>query len=781
MVDVSKTFGTRSETIRDFFISPGVGFYIPLYQREYSWDKENVVQLIEDICHGVENLLANQDVKQDISFLGTIILVREPNANANINPKDSRALPSTIFNIIDGQQRISTIALLGCLLYQKLSQLINTVDDYTKNNLSLKEATDIYLDRLFELFSFDLKRGMPSRKPLVIRGSVDGWTLDGTDEDNYKSDVSSYIAKVIRSINDGGSKFPELPKISNSPIVGGNLKNMNSLLESVEKAHLDEDKDLNFPKAQDIFESGFPESELWEYERENLRKHISELFQNDLDKVSSSISSIIQLFLFSHYLLERCCFTAIEPVSDKWAFDMFQSLNATGTPLTAIETFKPLVVNYMNENNGSGGFRGSKCDAYFTNIEKIFGSLKTASSKSKLTNDYLSMLGTALSGEKKPSRQFSDQRVWLKKTYEDYQTFQEREELIHRMSDLALYWKNVIQFKPLGKSSISLLESETTNVNNLAVPLNKLASLCTIYLQDSGHKMANAILCKFYSCVLRDVSNSKTDFAFACLALASYFTLWRSTLSNAGLDDTYRNLLQSSACWKKEDKESKPFNLENLKSYLREVLERKCIHTKELWLTKAKQNLRYDNARTVCRFALFIAAHDTHVDKANPGLMIPANSGSSPYLDPEKWISDEFKTIEHIAPRKSDVSTLDKWDMNLYDSNDKYEEIGNLTLLPTKINSSAGNREWFQKWIYYRHLAEEDLNEIRLIKGQAFNRNFTPQDSTISLLTKANYHQHIKPIVAIGAENNWDLALVEKRTERICSILWDRISVWLDI
>jgi len=48
----------------------------------------------------------------------------------------------------------------------------------------------------------------------------------------------------------------------------------------------------------------------------------------------------------------------IEPVSENWAFDMFQSLNATGTPLTALETFKPLVVSLVASNNG--GFKGSK-------------------------------------------------------------------------------------------------------------------------------------------------------------------------------------------------------------------------------------------------------------------------------------------------------------------------------------------------------------------------------------------------------------------------------------
>src|SRR4051794_15805502 len=104
MIDISKAFGTSSETLSAVFQLPGVGYYIPLYQREYSWDEENIEQLMEDICHGVEQLLAKDEA---IRFMGTVILVKEHNPAVNIQPQDNRALPPTINNVIDGQQRIS--------------------------------------------------------------------------------------------------------------------------------------------------------------------------------------------------------------------------------------------------------------------------------------------------------------------------------------------------------------------------------------------------------------------------------------------------------------------------------------------------------------------------------------------------------------------------------------------------------------------------------------------------------------------------------------------------
>jgi len=87
------------------------------------------------------------------------------------------------------------------------------------------------------------------------------------------------------------------------------------------------------------------EVDLWIYERPELRS----LVENRGTPMSTVEKSVFSraAFCLCYYLLQRCCFTLIEPVSENWAFDMFQSLNATGTPLTALETFKPLVVSLL--------------------------------------------------------------------------------------------------------------------------------------------------------------------------------------------------------------------------------------------------------------------------------------------------------------------------------------------------------------------------------------------------------------------------------------------------
>jgi uncharacterized protein with ParB-like and HNH nuclease domain len=46
---IEQAFLTEGKNVYNFFQRPGIGYYIPLYQREYSWDKENIEQLLDDI------------------------------------------------------------------------------------------------------------------------------------------------------------------------------------------------------------------------------------------------------------------------------------------------------------------------------------------------------------------------------------------------------------------------------------------------------------------------------------------------------------------------------------------------------------------------------------------------------------------------------------------------------------------------------------------------------------------------------------------------------------
>ncbi|MGD1806956.1 HNH endonuclease family protein [Dapis sp. BLCC M126] len=530
-------------------------------------------------------------------------------------------------------------------------------------------------------------------------------------------------------------------------------------------------------------------SELWNYEYSQLFETVKQyknIQPSNLDRNQKNICSLVQLFTFSSYLLKRCCLTVIKPVSQLRAFDMFQSLNATGTPLTAIETFKPLVVNVADSK--TQGFKNSNFDKNFTKIENLMERLRSASSKNKRTNEYLTLFSFTYEG-KSLLKQFSTQRNWLIEKFDrdcssnqdEQSLLKDKEKFIEQMGDIAEYCQEILY-------SQENLKKILPKLNFLDESERKLASFSLLYLKDAKHKMAHTILSRFYSLIIRTQNDSESleeenqiqaqeNFAISCKIVAAFFTLWRSALPTTGLDNVYRKLLQEKMSWKKGNSE---MTIGNLKRHFKNALETQEIGTKEKWINKAINYLRYDNVQKVCRFVLFITSHDTISDPEHPGLMKVGKPKSSfPYLEPSQWLSKDLKSIEHIAPQKPELQTEANWDENLY-TNDDYEQIGNLTLLPTKINSSAGNKKWIEKLIYYCHLSEKDADKLSDLKNRAEKNKVNLNDTTIKLLTEASCFDHIKPIIEIGPTGKWDKNFVEERTKCICDILWKRMyEEWL--
>lgn len=114
-------------TINDLF---GMELKIPDYQRPYRWKKESALTLFNDIY-----LSYNTD-KQKEYRIGTVILHKEKNENESGNIRE-------VYNIVDGQQRITTILIL---LYC-IEKVLNSLEG--KN---LKEKiTNLYYNKLFEI------------------------------------------------------------------------------------------------------------------------------------------------------------------------------------------------------------------------------------------------------------------------------------------------------------------------------------------------------------------------------------------------------------------------------------------------------------------------------------------------------------------------------------------------------------------------------------------------------------------------------------------------------
>ena len=91
-------------------------YQIPDYQRPYSWNKENVSDLINDLFN------AYKLSKDEKYFCGSLVLVK--------NEKDNR------FDIIDGQQRTTTFTILACVLRELfLNDLSDKAKDYITESI----------------------------------------------------------------------------------------------------------------------------------------------------------------------------------------------------------------------------------------------------------------------------------------------------------------------------------------------------------------------------------------------------------------------------------------------------------------------------------------------------------------------------------------------------------------------------------------------------------------------------------------------------------------------
>ena len=102
-------------------------YLIPIYQRPYSWGKEEIVQLLNDIektykLYKVENV-DNKNIHNEemLLFTGTLFIKTEKNIKNTY----------TEYDIVDGQQRITTITLMLMALLNYFYK-IESEDDVVK-------------------------------------------------------------------------------------------------------------------------------------------------------------------------------------------------------------------------------------------------------------------------------------------------------------------------------------------------------------------------------------------------------------------------------------------------------------------------------------------------------------------------------------------------------------------------------------------------------------------------------------------------------------------------
>lgn len=99
----------QDKTIKELLLS-GRQFIIPRFQREYSWDKKNYKEFLDDMLNCL--IISDSKINYDNYFLGTMLFVG-----------DCFEGDKSEIDVVDGQQRLTTITVLFSALSDRFLQI----------------------------------------------------------------------------------------------------------------------------------------------------------------------------------------------------------------------------------------------------------------------------------------------------------------------------------------------------------------------------------------------------------------------------------------------------------------------------------------------------------------------------------------------------------------------------------------------------------------------------------------------------------------------------------
>ncbi len=101
-----QTITATQKTLYDVFFGDGYSFEIPSYQRPYSWTIDQTDALLDDLDTAIGHDQNNVEGRPPY-FLGSVVLIIDSEVNTSAN---------TRANVVDGQQRLTTLTILFSVL-----------------------------------------------------------------------------------------------------------------------------------------------------------------------------------------------------------------------------------------------------------------------------------------------------------------------------------------------------------------------------------------------------------------------------------------------------------------------------------------------------------------------------------------------------------------------------------------------------------------------------------------------------------------------------------------
>lgn len=767
-MEIKDVFSAQPKSVWEYLCENGQGLYIPAYQRQYSWDKSKIERLIEDACHGFKMLVEHKD---SITFIGTIIAIHDTDL-LTVAPIVRNDVPSKVMTIIDGQQRLTTLLLINTVLHEEIKGRLKEVENSdVEAETWLHEECMKVTSRLGKTFEEDKDYGDDGFKfyPRMIRAYDDSWSRK-KDKALYLSPIGNYLHSYGNfSRRNTGKVFSystnhenEEDKVKYDFLKSGRNSIKKTLL-TIAKNKNDGNREIEIPNFETIlgskiFQNILLNADIPEYVSEHL-----------LLEQSSSYEELMRLVLFANFILDRVAITIVTAKNEDYAFDMFESLNTTGEPLTAFETFKPRVI-YSEKLEK---YKDSESYQYIDSIESYLESFSRPKDKQDSTSRLIIYFALAETGDKLSLR-LSDQRKFLRDHYEktNDEDPDHKEKVVRNLSHTAIFMNNIW---PRKKSDIP----------NISFSDDDHLKLCIDVLRQMNHTITIALMVRYFSRIRQAYpeqrDNSISEFISAVKAVTAFSILWRSSRKGTdAIDSIYRELM-SSGCHERNlpplarSKNNSEFPLaENLKKSLVFILkERGGISGKSDWVRIASKLPAYSNHRESTRLILLAATHDSLDDPERPGLTISGKEGLLPLLNFSTWRGESSQTVEHIAPKEG----ADGWLREIYDDQETIDRLGNLTLLSSSHNSSASNSSWNKKRLMYKVFSARTQDELEPLLKQAKDNGIDFSESTTDILSKSQYLPLVSSISKVNTD--WNIELIDDRSNRIASLAWDRLFAWL--
>ena len=781
-MDAKDIFEAQSKSVRELLSENGLGLYLPPYQRPYSWSRDKVEKLVDDTLHGLQALFKTPD---SFTFLGTIITIHDIN-NVTVHPIVKNEVPAKVLTVIDGQQRISTLLAFTTCIHNLIRQrhwkvFKGKVPDPEDTALTaLHEETLILLNTIGTIFYEKHNIGDSPLYPRLIRAFKDTWAKK-RNLSEYSSPIAHLLHKYATLIeeerNEGRKPTDYRPKARDG--VGDGEIDLTRRFSEIRSILTD----LASGKQLEGFEP-LPDLTLMANSIESQRSlfnHPLEEALTELIKETSDqeIVELLRLLVLASYVLNRIALTVVKGKDEDYAFTIFESLNTTGEPLTAYETFLPRVV--MAE--GLDKYQESPAHEHLAVVEEYLSQFPVGDQLQTATRELMIKFALAETGTKL-SKRLADQRSYLKEEFDRCRTSnQERLAFLEHLTNTANFvhqtWVRHSQYPTLPGLG--------------AAALTDAVRLCLAFLVDLNHTVAISPLVRFYSAALKTEGVQRAEkiaeFEEALKAITAFTVLWRaSRRGTANIDSEYREIMAgvtltevgplARRARKGYTGNDPVVDVSVLKAELRERLaapEHGDITSLETWVSRSQTIPIYAVSKPVTRFLLLAGYHDSVEDPSNPGLITEGKPGVAPCLSLSGWQNETSLTIEHIAPQTRTAG----WDPEFYSDKDMVHRIGNLVLAPGAANSSLSSRPWQEKRFLYGALGARTPDEARDRLCGAQENGMIFAQSTEELVQLSSHVPHLAAL--FQREEPWDPEFIGVRGSCVLRRAHAQLAPWLDM